>query len=310
MLDPAELLPADDNGDIEALPTDDEHADDEDDSGIKKKPVAKKAPKHAPKKSYVNKRAPMTAQIVNRMGLKPKSLAELQEDKDLKRMGGDQMDFIELFSPPRLAPIFKQHGKTKTMSIDVMSGWDLSKPCIRSFVLGQVDKRCPKGMMLSPPCTSFSCLQTLNLGKMDEQLWQAKCAEGRMLLHFSLKIAEKQHAAGRMFVLEHPQRATSWQDKEMKKMMSKPGVMMATFDQCRFNLRSKVHHDLHKKSTCLMTNSAAVHEAFDQMRCTGDHTHVEITGAEGGQSRSSWASLYPEEMCEALVTAMIRDMGV
>jgi len=308
----ADELPPDDvdEPEMELPPSDNELIDltmeAEETSTATKKPAAKRG-KQPKKKLYENKRAPMTTKIINATGVTPIPLASLKEMYDPQSLVEPE-HFAEIFSPPRLAPEFKKRGLRASMSVDVLMGWDLSKLCVREFVLKQISRRRPKAIMLSPPCTTFSTLQALNMGKMDEQLWKAKVAEGKAFLKFSMELAELQRVNGRFFVFEHPERASSWKDAEVRAMMQKQGVMVANFDQCQYNLRSKEHKDYHKKGTRFLTNSPAVHAEFDMQRCCGGHTHVDIQGQEGGQGRASYSARYPQEMVNALVQALVNDM--
>ena len=45
-------------------------------------------------------------------------------DQDL---GPARDDFWEVFSPPRIAPLWRQDGYSAPYSIDLLTGWDLSK---------------------------------------------------------------------------------------------------------------------------------------------------------------------------------------
>ena len=49
-------------------------------------------------------------------------------------------------------------------------------------------------------------------------------AEAKVLLHFAMQIYELQLRAGRHFLHEHPQSASSWQDARMAKMLAHPRV--------------------------------------------------------------------------------------
>ena len=51
-----------------------------------------------------------------------------------------------------------------------------------------------------------------------------------------MELAEVQRRAGRSFVFEHPQAATSWKLSCVVEMMEKDGVEEAVFDMCRYGM--------------------------------------------------------------------------
>ena len=246
---------------------------------------------------------PLTAAIVYKAGITIKSIGQLRAES-LSHLSKDGDDFMEIFSPPRMTPMFALRGKRGQIAIDVLCGWDLSDPAVKNFVFELIGKRNPKAAMLSPPCTAYSRLQDLSKDKRDEGLFHLKMKESQGLLKLSMQIAEVQIKKGNYFIFEHPASAVSWQQSCVSKIASRKMVSCVVFDQCRFGLQSKVHQIPHKKSTKFMTNCKEVADAFRDVKCKGDHKHQEIMGTEGGQSRSSWAAIYPDNMCNALVDAV------
>ena len=78
-------------------------------------------------------------------------------------LAGDALrdDFIELYSPPRLAPIMKAKGYRSELSIDLSTGYDLTDPTVCRDVMILLEHRRPKILMISCPCTAFSKWQDL-----------------------------------------------------------------------------------------------------------------------------------------------------
>ena len=64
--------------------------------------------------------------------------------------------------------------------------------------------------------------------------------EAKLHLNFCAKLYEIQHESGRLFVHEHPDRATSWLEPSMLKLKNMQDVLMVTADQCAFGLKVKV----------------------------------------------------------------------
>ena len=92
---------------------------------------------------------------------------------------------------------------------------------------------------------------------------------------------------------------------KVKAMMKKPGVRVAKFDMCMFNLCSPGSELRMKKRTSVMTNSMQLFEALDGRFCDGTHGHEAIQGSANGQKRSVAAQVYTEEFCETVCKAVI-----
>ena len=69
-------------------------------------------------------------------------------------------DFMEIFCPPRIAPILKQKGFRAFLSIDISSGdqLDLSMSGDRGTCLYELRRRRPRVLLTSSPCRWFSKL--------------------------------------------------------------------------------------------------------------------------------------------------------
>ena len=284
-------LPPDD--DFAALP--------EDDDGPPHGHPAKKQ-KCSP---YKNAKAPMTEKLMKkcRPPLKPD---ELKEEFGCRA----NMLLVEVFSPPRLQTHgITEHGMDheKLLSIDVMTGWDLSQPQVRKFLLLSLPVWTPRAIMLSPPCTIFSRLQNLNKAKADADFWACKQAEGLVFWKLSLQVAEHQLNTGGLFALEHPKSATSWQLACTCKFLKKfeKQLFSINFDQCVLGLKSKVWQVPCQKRTTIVTNCCALSKALEGCLCDGSHEHQVLMGSEGGCSRAAWAAQYPPALIAKLVESFM-----
>jgi hypothetical protein len=70
--------------------------------------------------------------------------------------------FMEVFSPPRIALVFRQRGYRAQYSFDLLEGHDLLDGAHRQMVRDKIKAHKPKYVMLSPPCTVFSQMQHSN----------------------------------------------------------------------------------------------------------------------------------------------------
>ena len=82
------------------------------------------------------------------------------------------------------------------------------------------------------------------------------------------------------------------------------------FHQCMFGLADVQSGELHRKRTRVMSNSEHILSELDRT-CSKDHRHQHLMGKvkhEGKwQSRSRIAPRYPEEMCQAVISGVLRE---
>ncbi len=212
---------------------------------------------------------------------------------DVSDSEGD--DIAEVFSVPRVSVAARAAGLRATISLDVLTGDDLSTFAGRRRAVHLVEARRPLLLILSPPCTMFSILnRNCNERKALEQApgeHSRRLAEAEGFVDFSMHLAKEQWRHGRFFVFEHPASASSWQLPSLGAALAAPGVVRFTFDQCRFGLVSPGGAPL-KKGTAFLTNS----------QCTVPH-HP-ITRAKWGLALA--AGKYPPPLCAALAAAAER----
>ena len=204
----------------------------------------------------------------------PFSLKSLQSKYPLAH--SSKYDFMEVFSPDRLGHLFQDRGFKSCVSMDLLEGWDLSKPQVRKFVVDMVKRLEPQALMLSPPCTTFSSLFQTNKTKLSSDKIKAARDEGLVFLKFSMELARIQHEHKRLFCFEHPATATSWDEPCVTKVRDLRNVHHVTFHQCMFGLVSLVEEQPHRKATRLLTNAPHILAKFDDVTCDGSHVQAVI----------------------------------
>ena len=228
-------------------------------------------------------------------------------------------DVVELFSPPRLCPVAAAAGLQASLSIDIETGFDLREVAVQAAVMSELERRAPKCVVISPPCTWFSQLMKLwNVKRMEQGTRQKLEAEAMTMLNFGMAIAKTQHQKGKAFVFEHPHRATSWQCESVMECKELDGVHTYTFDLCRYGLASPVHNIPMKKATTFMTNMPAF-SAFNNIKCNCIKKDWDVPGfkrtmtkhrrvqdSEGPFKLSKFCQIYPGP----LVQEMVRCIGI
>lgn len=212
--------------------------------------------------------------------------------------------FMEFFSPPRVAVELRRYGLPAQYSFDIQTGYDFTTFEDRARALRLVRTHCPFFTMLSAPCTMYSPLQNLNLGKMDPQVKKKRFDEAHCLLDFSMILAQNRITEGRFFCHEHPQRATSWQRETVRRVMQCPNVQTVTFDQCRVGLKTPDSKQPLRKRTTLLTNSPAIVSSFSPLQCNCQAEHGVIQGSEAGVQLSKYCQVYTPELVELLAKAV------
>ena len=213
---------------------------------------------------------------------------------------GDKLDFAELFSPPRVAPIAQKMGLKVDMSspFDLSTGWDVRKVDHRQKFRKFQQKHRPRFLVLSPECRAYSQLMNVNWDKMDEAAKEKIIQEGRLMWNFSLEAAEDQDDMGDFFALEHPAGASSWKGERVQRLLRRPSVCIIEFDMCALGLSVVNSGELSRKSTKVLTNHPWLAYQLSLRQCSGDHQHVRL---ESGLPRK--AQVYPEEFCKLLAQA-------
>jgi hypothetical protein len=222
-------------------------------------------------------------------------------------------DVMELFSPPRLVPGCEERGLRTGPSVDLTTGYDLMLKVTRDEVLKDIERRRPKVLVSSAPCTWFSELMRLwNMKKMSEAERRRREHDACLLLDFSMYIGRLQVERGDAFVHEHPARASSWSRSSVVDVLAM-GLRKSKFDMCRFGMVAPGESIPLKKATALMSNIEEVDTIFNNKRCAcrpihnvkGKFVkHRVVQGSVDGVRVSVHAQVYPLPMCKALAGAI------
>ena len=221
------------------------------------------------------------------------------------------VDFMEVFSPPRIWPHAERLGLRCGPSVDIETGFDLLTDLGREACMKLIYNLQPAVIMLSPPCTVFSQLQKTNeYRRRDYEAWNRQYQDGLKLWQFALFVFRCQLAAGRRAVLEHPWLATSWTlPCTLDFFRSNSSVVSYVFDQCLHGLKMQQNKMPIRKRTKFASNWPLIGAHF-QTRCTAEtcnhlpRTHVRCQGFEAGQPTSRWAQVYPDGLCATMARCL------
>jgi len=287
-------------------------------AGPKKKPSpASSSTEQETKKKHVYKQAanPANGHTLRQMkgdgtipGYIRNAIGEINANEILSEANQD--DFMEMFSPARIVPVARSQNLRAIRSMDLTNGWNLALQGVQIAAVKEVQTRCPKVIMMGPPCTMFSKLQDTNWSKMDADYAMERMKNAVELLDFAIWIAKLQMESGRGFVIEHPHNASSWKRPEMQELINDDRTQLLYFDQCMFGLVTKVDEVAIKKPTFFLTNVPQIANRFKDVKCLGLNAHRTCQGIEGGERRSTWAQRYPPALCSEMVAAIKEYVGV
>ncbi len=229
----------------------------------------------------------------------------------------------EIYSPPRVTKLIRQTRLRHILpgfAFDITVNdpldnkpWDFDIREKRERARRLLREQGPYVLIGSPMCTQFCTWQALNAARSsDKQAIQRAKTAAIVHMEFVAELYEMQLDAGRFFLHEHPQWATSWQLPKIQALMQRTGVTRVRGDQCQFGaeIKSGQHKgDPIMKPTGFMTNSPMIAKALN-VRCEGAPGWC--SRSTGGQHRlcssnhARDAAVYPRGLCKAILRG-IRD---
>ena len=217
----------------------------------------------------------------------------------------------EVFSVPRFTARAQQHGLQAGRAFDIELGDDFLDPKKRQKCIQHLRDEEYGLVTVSSPCTLFSNLQFLALGRSKSEcfkdpVFMAKYKDALTLLTFGVTVCQLQHASNRYFLFEQPWSASSWKTIAVKRLINLPGVRIARTDQCAFGL-SDPSGQLIKKRTGFATNSIFIARNL-RKSCTGTHEHAYCLGSVKGISRATHASKYTNRLVDAVLRGFVQQL--
>ena len=137
----------------------------------------------------------------------------------------DQMDVAEAYSPPRVAEMARKMGLKGGWSLDLTTCdsdgrmWDFNQKDMRNGAIPKLLRDQPTLLIGSPMCTAYSTMNNSNHPRMSRDEVEARMRYARQHLEFCVKLCRIQFGEGRYFPHEHPQSASSWQEKEITQLL-------------------------------------------------------------------------------------------
>ena len=181
--------------------------------------------------------------------------------------------------------------------ITIETGYDLRSKKGQAEALKIYHKEDPDFAVIAPPCSPWSQMQNLTMsrpGRRDEVMRQR--AADMPFLQFSERIATEQADKGKFFALEQPKSSKMLVQPPLQRLRKR--FQETTVHMCTQDLRDPYTQELLRKSSLLVHNSPAIHEAFVDATCDKVHggpsrpPHKAIEGNTWTQDdKGSWKAV-------------------
>ncbi len=233
----------------------------------------------------------------------------------------------ELFSPPRITGYlseFPNEHLAPGFALDLTvrdpddgEPWDFDRADKRAKARELFFKQQPLFLIASPVCRAWCSWQALNaVMHGNDMVLRRERTRSLVHLRFLAELYHEQIKAGRYFVHEHPEWASSWTLPVIQGVLAHATVERVRADQCQYGAHVR-HGGLLgapiKKPTGFMTNSPEVLRQLNR-RCRGHGG--ECSRPQGGHhalcsgKAARDAARYPRGLVRAFIRGFINQMKV
>ena len=206
------------------------------------------------------------------------------------------VDLWELFAGQgRCSELAHEYDLTALQPMDIVYCQDFFDQKVRSRAKETLDRLRPTLLMIETDCTHFTLFnKNLNYSqRLDE--WHRLQQEDQPLVTFSTTMATRQHQAGRFFLLENPLKSELWQQPQVVRLASLPGVYSFVLDSGAFGGQVQGHDII--KPFKIMTDFPGLRDVLERRLTPEERSNC--TPIEG--SLTSGSQAYPEQMCRAIL---------
>ena len=260
------------------------------------------------------------AQVVETRGHARKAIHAIQQrmtrdrysvanklDLTMMEMLINEIGVAEVYSPARITSIARRMGLQAGWSLDITTcdsdgrAWGFNDAEMRNRAARKILSDEPLLLIGSPTCIAFSVMNRVSYARMSQEEVNHRMEYGRKHLRSGAKLYAIQWRAGRYFLHEHPEGASSWEEQCIKSLLAKEDVIRVDADQCMYGLKSYdgERGGPARKGIGFMTNSVCIANK-PRRRCpnrTGQQVHNHVA-LENGRTRA--AQIYPDGLCKVI----------
>ena len=235
--------------------------------------------------------------------------ADSETNSEFSSMLSQERKFkiMELFSPPRVTKEIREGSypllqTTEPPAFDLQEGWDFFDAKDRKRFWDTLEEEDPDLVLMTPECRGFSTLMQVNWERMDKDSRKKLQTSAMAMFHFSVQVAERQLRRGKYFVLEQPDKASSWNTHAAQWLQKQDDVMLLSFDQCMTGLQVS-EEGLSQKRTSFMLNHEGIAVTMAEVQCDKGHEHVRL---ENGLPRL--AQVWPRGLVKKVIEGMLKHL--
>ena len=225
---------------------------------------------------------------------------QLDEPDDIAEIYGglseENDSVVELYSPPRLVEEAQKRGLKASLSIDLVTGYDMNQKDQQEWVRQELRRRRPRLLTTTPPCTKFSPLQ--NIRPHPERLME-ELPEAKRHLNFSMDMQEEQLSRGGDGLHEHPDTATSWLLPKVQNYLQHEQVVLVKSHLCRFGLKVG-EGGLNRKATLFATTNDEIAINLQRL-CNCQQPHESLIGGLPHRAQE-----YPPALVRAIIDGLVQ----
>ena len=203
-----------------------------------------------------------------------------------------------------MTAVFQANGYECCQPLDIKTGWNVFDPKDRKFAEDTIDREKPYLLSFEFPCGPWSPWQRMSPNQMEvyekRRVWIPVFA-------WMKKVIRKHQLRGGKVLLENPWPSEAWMTDEMKQILDL-GMISNKIDMCHFGLRDKESKRLHKKSTCIATDSCGISQVLHGCECNRRHQHEPLEGRNRFGSRCAQAAQYTLKFCRAILEGVQHDL--
>ena len=144
--------------------------------------------------------------------------------------------------------------------------WDFPQRQNRERARRQLEKQKPALIVGSPMCTQYLSWQRINDRKRSPAEIARRLAAAKVHMQFVCELYRMQHSAGRFFLHEHPDQASSWDLQCIRSVLGLDDVHRVVGDQCQYGQEIADGHPV-KKPKGWMSNSESILQQLSR-RCS------------------------------------------
>ena len=139
----------------------------------------------------------------------------------------NKIEVAEVYSPQRFTQMAQRMGLRAGWSLDITTcvsdgkAWASNDAEMRNRAARQIPREEPLLLVGSPMCIAFSVMNRINYAKMTAEEMAHKMEYGRKRLKCCAKLYALQWKAGRYFLHEHAEGASSWEEQCINNLLGK-----------------------------------------------------------------------------------------